>query len=89
MIDNFMKQINTDALRIPATFVGNRPRHVLDLVGPDKKTLRQKYVVGDPCACPVGTVEEMKRRGYVGVYLQNTAMLYRLPSSGKIIQKSW
>lgn len=79
----------TDTLSIPATFVGNRPQHVLDMVGPDKKTLRQKYLIGDPCACHCGSAEEMKRRGYVGIYLPKTAMLYRLPCSGKIIQKSW
>ena len=38
------------------------------LTGPDSKTLREKYLVGDPPDCPLGTAEEMKRRGYVGIY---------------------
>jgi hypothetical protein len=81
------KQIDT--LRTPATFIGNRPAHVLDLVGPDRKSLRQKYLIGEPCSCPSGTAEEMKRRGYVGIYLKTPAQLFRLPHSGKIIQKTW
>ncbi len=49
-------------------FIGNRLASCLDLVGPDKKTIREKYLVGDPRECPFGTSEEMKRRGFVGIY---------------------
>lgn len=78
-----------DVLCSPATFVGNRPAHALDWVGPDKKTLRQKYLIGEPCSCPSGTAEEMKRRGFVGIYLKAPGVFYRLPNSGQIIQKTW
>jgi hypothetical protein len=70
-------------------YVGNRSVRCLDLVGPDKKTIRQKYVIGEPHACPMGSAEEMKRRGFVGIYLKEPAVLFRLPDSGKIVQKTW
>jgi hypothetical protein len=70
-------------------FVGNRSVRCLDLVGPDKKTIRQKYLIGEPHSCPMGTAEEMKRRGFVGIYLREPAVLFRLPDSGKIVQKTW
>jgi len=72
-----------------ATFVGNRPVHALDWLGPDKKSLRQKYLIGEPCNCPSGTADQMKKRGYVGIYLKSPGMFFRLPNSGKIIQKAW
>ena len=34
------------------------------------KTLRDKYYVGEPHDCPMGSAEEMKMRGYVGIYLK-------------------
>lgn len=70
-------------------FVGNRSVRSLDLVGPDKKTLRQKYYIGEPHACPMGSAEEMKRRGFVGIYRKEPTALLRLPNSGKIVQKTW
>ena len=72
-----------------ATFVGNRSVNCLDLVGPDKRTLREKYLIGEPHDCPIGSAEEMKRRGFVGIYLKNTAIKFRLPNSSMIIQKTW
>ena len=70
-------------------FVGNRLASTLDLVGPDGKTLRQKYIIGEPHACAVGTVEQMKRRGYVGAYSKKTEPVYYLPGSSRIIRKTW
>lgn len=70
-------------------FIGNRSVRCLDLIGPDKKTLRQKYHIGEPHACPMGSAEEMKRRGYVGIYRKEPATLFRLPASGRIVQKTW
>jgi len=83
------KNNKTENPRNAATFVGNRPLHTLDLVGPDKKTLRQKYLIGEPCDCPSGTAQEMKSRGYVGIYLKSPVLFFRLPNSGRIIQKTW
>ena len=51
-----------------STFVGNRRATTLDLVGPDMKTLREKYFIGDPCDCVMGSAEQMKRMGFVGIY---------------------
>ena len=67
-----------DTLCNEATFVGNRSSSCLDLVGPDKKTIREKYIVGEPHDCPMGNAAEMKRRGFVGIYLKNPPM--RAPS---------
>jgi hypothetical protein len=72
-----------------ATFVGNRSVRCLDLVGPDKKTIREKYIIGDPHDCPLGTADQMKERGYVGIYLKNPVIRLRLPNSDFIVQKSW
>lgn len=58
-----------------ATFVGNRPASCLDLrggAGTGGRTLRQRFAIGDPRECPAGTAEEMKRRGYVGIYMKET-----------------
>ena len=59
-------------------FVGNRPQSTLDLVGPDKKSLREKYRIGPPQACPAGSVEEMKRRGFVGIYQKSPTRIFRV-----------
>jgi hypothetical protein len=72
-----------------ATFVGNRSTHCLDLVGPDKKTIREKYLIGEPHDCPLGTAGEMKRRGFVGIYMKNPVVRLRLPHSNLVIQKTW
>ncbi|MDB6057950.1 MAG: hypothetical protein JWO95_1794 [Verrucomicrobiales bacterium] len=72
-----------------STFVGNRAATSLDLVGPDKKTLREKYYVGEPHDCPMGTADEMKRRGYVGIYLKEPVTFFRLPNSNRIVPKTW
>ena len=80
---------NPDAFCNPATYIGNRSARALDLVGPDKKTLRQKYLIGEPHACPLGSALEMKKRGYVGIYLKEPVTFFRLPHSGRIIQKTW
>ena len=84
-----MANNNLDVLCSPATYIGNRSVRALDLVGPDKKTLRQKFLIGEPRDCPVGSAEEMKRRGFVGIYLKEPIMLFRLPNSGRIVQKTW
>jgi len=60
----------------PAAFVGNRHISSLDLVGPDRKTLRDKYRVGEPQDCDAGTAEEMKRRGYVGIYSRSPSRAF-------------
>ena len=72
-----------------STFVGNRSVGCLDLVGPDQRTIREKYLIGEPHDCPLGKAEEMKRRGYVGIYLKNTPIKFRLPNSSLVIQKTW
>ncbi len=72
-----------------ATYLGNRPLRTLDMMGPDKKTLRQKYLIGEPRGCPLGTAEEMKRRGFVGIYQKNPVMRFRLPHSNLVIEKTW
>lgn len=72
-----------------STFVGNRSVRCLDLVGPDKKTLREKYLIGEPHDCPMGSSEQMKEQGYVGIYLKNPVMRFRLPHSNLVIQKTW
>jgi hypothetical protein len=72
-----------------ANYVGNRPSNSLDLVGPDKKTLREKYLIGEPRDCPVGTAEEMKARGFVGIYRKEVAKFYRLPNSNRVVPKTW
>ncbi len=72
-----------------ATFVGNRSISCLDIVGPDKKTLREKYLIGEPHDCPMGNSEEMKKRGFVGIYLKNPTVKLRLPNSNFLISKNW
>ncbi|MEO6036280.1 MAG: hypothetical protein ABIQ35_13570 [Verrucomicrobiota bacterium] len=72
-----------------ATFVGNRLGTCLDLLGPDKKSLRQKFLIGEPRRCAAGTGEEMKRRGYVGIYQKEREVRFRLPYSNLVIQKTW
>ena len=79
----------TDSLCTAATYVGNRPANTLDLVGPDRKTLREKYLVGEPRDCPIGTATQMKARGFVGIYLKEPVTYYRLPNSDRIVLKSW
>jgi hypothetical protein len=66
-------------------FVGNRRASSLDLVGPDKTTLREKYLIGEPRDCPHGSAEEMKRAGYVGIYRKSGAITYRLPGTNLTI----
>jgi hypothetical protein len=68
-------------------FVGNRLASTLDLAQPDGKTLRQKYLIGDPQPCPAGSAEEMTRRGFVGVYSKQTEPLYRLPGSQRTLRQ--
>lgn len=63
------------------TFVGNRRASSLDLVGPDKLTLREKYLIGEPRDCAYGSAEEMRREGYVGIYQKSPVILYRLPGT--------
>ena len=72
-----------------ATFVGNRLATCLDLIGPDKKSLRQKFLVGEPGRCAAGSAEDMKRRGYVGIYQKERELRFRLPNTNIIIQKTW
>ncbi|MDB6026519.1 MAG: hypothetical protein JWM68_2742 [Verrucomicrobiales bacterium] len=72
-----------------ATFVGNRSVSCLDIVGPDKRTLREKYLVGEPHSCPMGNAEDMKKRGFVGIYLKNPTVKLRLPNSSFLISKNW
>lgn len=72
-----------------STFIGNRSASSLDLVGPDKKTLREKYYIGEPHDCPAGSADEMKRRGFVGIYLKEPVTFYRLPNSNRIVPKTW
>lgn len=80
---------STEPARDEATFVGNRLASSLDLVGPDKKTLRQKFLIGEPRGCAAGSAEEMKRRGYVGIYLKERVVTFRLPQSNFLVQKTW
>ncbi|HZM01817.1 MAG TPA: hypothetical protein VFC44_02235 [Candidatus Saccharimonadales bacterium] len=72
-----------------ATYVGNRSIRCLDLVGPDQKTIRQKYLIGEPQDCPMGRADEMKQRGFVGIYLKEAVTFFRLPNSNRILQKTW
>jgi hypothetical protein len=78
-----------DSLCNAASYVGNRPGNSLDLVGPDKKTLRDKYLIGEPRDCPAGTAGEMKARGFVGIYRKEPGTFYRLPNSNRIVPKTW
>jgi hypothetical protein len=72
-----------------ATFVGNRSVNCLDIVGPDKRTIREKYIIGEPHDCPMGTSNEMKKRGYVGIYLKTPTLKFRIPNSNVVIKKTW
>ncbi|MEO6181707.1 MAG: hypothetical protein ABIP71_01100 [Verrucomicrobiota bacterium] len=72
-----------------ANFVGNRLAGCLNLIGPDGKSLRQKFLIGEPSACAAGSAEEMKKRGYVGIYQKERTMTFRLPHSNMVIQKTW
>jgi hypothetical protein len=79
----------SEPTRDESTFVGNRLGSCLDLVGPDKKTLRQKFLIGEPRACAAGSAEEMKRRGYVGIYQKERTVTFRLPQSRFVMEKRW
>ena len=72
-----------------ANYIGNRSIRSLDLLGPDKKTLREKYLIGEPRDCPMGTADEMKRRGFVGIYMKEPANFFRLRGTGLIVSKAW
>lgn len=72
-----------------STFVGNRLAGCLDLLGPDKKSLRQKFIIGEPRACAAGSAEEMKRRGYVGIYQKERTVTFRIPHTSLVLQRSW
>lgn len=72
-----------------SNYVGNRSGRCLDLIGPDKKTLREKYLIGEPRDCPMGTAAQMKAQGYVGIYLKEPVTFYRLPNSNRIVLKTW
>jgi hypothetical protein len=72
-----------------STFVGNRLASCLDLVGPDKKTLRQKFLIGEPRRCAAGSSEEMKKRGYVGIYQKERSVTFRIPHTNLLLQKAW
>ncbi len=72
-----------------ATFVGNRLASCLDLIGQDRKSLRQKFLIGEPGRCAAGSAEEMKRKGYVGIYQKEREIKFRLPYSNLVIQKNW
>lgn len=65
-----LKSMNTATTPVcdETSFVGNRRATTLDLIGPDMKTLREKYMIGEPRDCPMGTGERMKRLGFVGIY---------------------
>jgi len=65
----------------PPNFVGNRLATALDLIGPDKKTLRDKYLVGEPQDCPIGSAAEMKKKGFVGIYQRASEFVLRLPTN--------
>ncbi len=71
-----------------ATFVGNRLATSLDLLGPDKKSLRQKFLIGEPGDCAAGSTEEMKRRGYVGIYEREREVRFRIPHFQFVAPKS-
>jgi len=72
-----------------ATFVGNRLAGCLDLLGPDKKSLRQKFLIGEPRACAAGSAEDMKRRGYVGIYQKERTVTFRIPQTNLLLHKAW
>ena len=76
-----MNRKNREAAFASLHFIGNRLATSVDLVGPDGKTLRQKYIIGAPAACPAGTAEEMGRRGYVGLYKRESFLVLRIPNS--------
>ncbi|HEV8543395.1 MAG TPA: hypothetical protein VGR78_13450 [Verrucomicrobiae bacterium] len=62
-------------------YIGNRPESVLDLVGPNKKTLRDKYAIGEPRDCAAGTADQMRQRGFVGIYHKSPSRIFRLAGS--------
>ena len=72
-----------------STFVGNRSVNCLDIRGPDRRTIREKYLIGEPHDCPMGSADEMKRRGFVGIYVKNPVVRLRIPHSNVVIQKTW
>jgi hypothetical protein len=59
---------NSEPICNESNFIGNRRETCLDLVGYDGKTLREKFLVGDPRDCHVGSAAEMKQEGFVGIY---------------------
>ena len=69
-------------------FIGNRLASCLDLVGPDKKTIREKNLVGDPRDCPFGSSEEMKRRGFVGIYEKQPRHKISAPKLSFLLKKA-
>ena len=79
----------TESTLDESTFVGNRLASCLDLVGPDKKTLRQKFLIGKPRQCAAGSSEEMSRRGYVGIYQKERSVTFRIPHTNLVFQKAW
>ena len=85
---NMSRKANDQPVFDEATFVGNRLATCLDLIGPDKKTLREKYHVGEPRDCPFGTAEEMKRRGFVGIYEKQARHKISAPKIASLLKKA-
>jgi hypothetical protein len=82
------RKINDTDVCKETNFVGNRLATSLDLMGPDKRTLREKYLIGDPRDCPVGSAEEMKRRGYVGIYEKEAHHKIAAPKLAELLRKA-
>jgi hypothetical protein len=83
-----MNKNNSKIVCNETNFVGNRLASSLDLIGPDKKTLREKYLIGDPRNCPMGSSEEMKRRGFVGIYEKESRHRLSQAKVNFLIQKA-
>ncbi len=81
--------ITNDSTCTESNFVGNRLAGCLNLIGPDGKSLQQKFLIGEPRSCAAGSAEQMKQRGYVGIYQKERITKFRLPNSNLTIQKTW
>ncbi len=71
-----------------ANYIGNRLATSLELMGPDKKKLRDKYHIGEPRDCAAGSSVEMKRRGYVGIYEKESRIRMSLPKFNFLLAKA-
>jgi len=67
--------------------VGNRHAHALDFLDKGLRTVRDNYWIGEPRDSELGTAEELKKRGFVGLYQKYPG--HELVEAGNFVKSRW